>query len=86
MTEKGKDLTKVKYPSLIRGNVQFAWVYLEEGHSGNYDKDDVNDEPLLRIDLLTKNKKGQWEIVEGASTCTGISGSSWPITPSPAAM
>lgn len=49
--------------------------YADEGYYGDYDEEDPEDEPLLRIDIYTKDEdnRRRWSDEAYYSTCTGIS-------------
>lgn len=60
--------------------IRVDWVNLDEGHCGNYDPDDPEDENLLRFDAyINPDPKhrldidsDEWEEIEDASYCTNI--------------
>ena len=49
--------------------------YIGEGYTDCYDKNDPDDEPLLRIDIHTKEEedKRRWIAESCYSSCTGLS-------------
>lgn len=53
-------------------DVRVEWVNLGEGCWGDYDPDDPEDENLLRFDV-SRLVDNNWEMVDDASYCTGIS-------------
>lgn len=55
-----------------KGTVMVEWEYLDEGHSGDYQPDDIDDEPLLRYTVYRKEGK-EWLQVDDASYCTLVS-------------
>lgn len=57
---------------LVKDNVKVCWVNLGEGHCGDYDEDDPEDENLLRYDVYVFDEDS-WEAVDDASYCTQIS-------------
>ena len=47
--------------------------YCDEGINGDYNEDDPEDEPLLRIDVHARNEEGDdWNDEASYSTCTGF--------------
>jgi len=69
-------LNKYALPAIIRKNVRIDWVNLKEGHDGDYDPNDKNDENLLRFDVsrLVREPSGRlrWEGIEDGSYCTQV--------------
>lgn len=57
---------------LIRDNVKVCWINLGEGHCGDYDEEDPEDENLLRYDVYVLDED-YWEAVDDASYCTYVS-------------
>lgn len=53
------------------GNVGVSFEYLGEGHDGDYNPEDPNDEPLLRLDFMKIDAKGEHEEIDG-SGCTQV--------------
>lgn len=47
------------------GRWKLTWEYIGEGHSGDYDEEDTNDEPLLRASLTFDGEE-----VPDSSYCT----------------
>lgn len=56
---------------LIKDNVKVCWINLGEGHCGDYDENDPEDENLLRYDVYVLDGDS-WEAVDDASYCTTI--------------
>ncbi len=54
---------------LIRDNVKVEWESLGEGHCGDYNPEDPDDEKLLRF-YVSVLRDGEWEEVEDGSHCT----------------
>ena len=55
----------------IKDNVKVCWVNLGEGHCGDYDENNPDDENLLRFDVYVFNGN-DWEVVDDASYCTCV--------------
>lgn len=54
-----------------REDLQLALEWIGEGFEGDYDEEDPDDAPLLRLTALYR-ESGEWEQVEDASYCTVI--------------
>ena len=69
-------------PSLVRGDVRVSFVYCEEGYGGDYNPEDPDDDPLLRMDVAVREEMNYphtdgpngdgWENVSSSSYCTGM--------------
>ena len=58
---------------LERDNKRVTWEYAGEGYSGEYDPNDVNDDPLLRFYCSEQNEKDKkWYEMDNASYCTEL--------------
>ncbi len=64
------------FDSCSINDIRVSLEYIGEGLQGDYDKNDPDDEPLLRFYVEHKNDDGTWEEVEDASYCTNISANS----------
>ena len=51
--------------------VAVEWVNLGEGHCGDFDSADPEDENLLRFDVLQQTD-GEWFAVDDSSYCTQV--------------
>jgi len=49
--------------------VVIEWI--GEGWNGDYDEEDIHDEPLLRFDVQDKIN-GEWETLDNGSYCTAV--------------
>ena len=49
-----------------------------EGINGDYDPEDLDDEPLLRITCYTRNGDDEWEQIPNGSACTQINANTTP--------
>ena len=56
---------------LIKDNVKVIWENIGEGHFGDYDEDDPEDENLLRFTVYVK-ENSKWNEVDDASYCTMV--------------
>lgn len=54
---------------LTRGNVLVRFVDLGEGFNGEYDPDDLDDQELLRFDVMRRGTR-DFEFVDDGSYCT----------------
>ena len=63
------------YVSASNNNHKVALFYIGEGHNGFYDQNDDTDEPLLRIDIFTRDPldRRRWLDDEYYTSCTTIS-------------
>lgn len=57
--------------------LRIDWVNIGEGHCGDYDPDDPEDENLLRFDAYVnanydKDDEPNWEEIDDASYCTNV--------------
>ncbi len=56
--------------------VKVDWTNLGEGHCGDYNPEDPEDEELLRFDVYVnmaeKREEPDWQEVEDASYCTNV--------------
>ena len=61
--------------SACNKDFRVSLLYIGEGRCGDYDETDPDDEPMLRIDIDTKNPYDRrcWDDDITYSTCTGIS-------------
>lgn len=59
---------------LIKDNVKVIWENIGEGHCGDYNEDDPEDENLLRFTVFVKddNIGEDWIEVDDSSYCTMI--------------
>ncbi len=48
-------------------------TYIGEGHFGDYNDEDEEDEPLIRLDVYCKDEYGEWDDEVIYSTCTDLS-------------
>lgn len=53
-------------------HVQATFENLGEGHHGDYDPEDPDDESLLRCVVSRRGDEGAWEEVEDANFCTSL--------------
>lgn len=56
---------------LVRDNVKVIWENIGEGHCGDYDEENPEDENLLRFTVYV-NEDEEWREVDDASYCTTI--------------
>ena len=57
---------------LVKDNVKVIWENIGEGHCGDYDEDNPDDENLLRFTVYV-NENGKWKEVDDSSYCTHVS-------------
>jgi hypothetical protein len=57
--------------ALIKDDVKVVWENIGEGYFGDYDKNDPEDENLLRYSVYRKINE-EWEQVDDASYCTMV--------------
>jgi len=56
---------------LIRMPFKITWEYIGEGHEGDYDLNDPEDEQLLRFSVDKWNEQNnEWEGIQDGSYCT----------------
>ena len=56
---------------LMKDNVKVIWENIGEGHCGDYDEDNPEDENLLRFTVFVEDS-GKWREVDDSSYCTMI--------------
>ena len=56
---------------LVKDNVKVIWENIGEGHCGDYDETDPEDENLLRFTVYV-NEDGEWKEVDDSSYCTMV--------------
>lgn len=56
---------------LVKDNVKVCWINIGEGHCGDYDEEDPEDENLLRYDVYVLDED-DWIAVDDASYCTYV--------------
>jgi hypothetical protein len=70
MTVKLVDFDDVEF---VRGCYKVVWEYVGEGWSGDYDPEDVHDDPLLRFSCSVMSgpeQDGPWVELPDSSYCT----------------
>lgn len=57
-----------------QGAVRIVLSHIGEGYGGDYDSDDTDDKPLLRLDVFEPSEDcpGEWEYVDKSSVCTNV--------------
>ena len=56
---------------LVKDNVKVIWENIGEGHFGDYDENDTEDENLLRFTVYV-NEDNEWIQVDDSSYCTMV--------------
>lgn len=56
---------------LIKDNVKVIWENIGEGHCGDYNEEDPEDENLLRFSVFVQ-EDNSWVEVDDASYCTNV--------------
>jgi hypothetical protein len=55
--------------SLYVGDIVMTLSFMNEGHDGDYNPNDPNDEPLLRFDIIQKDEDGEFADHDCSSGC-----------------
>lgn len=65
--------------TLVRNHRKVTFSHIGEGWNGDYNPNDPDDTPLLRFDIY-EMVNGEWEQMDDASYCTGLSVDADPET------